>query len=106
MQHGALAPGLLGEPFRSPQDQTGCWAYAILPFIDSPPARNPWDTTRFTGGSSTGAGVAEQAERVGARYAVVLGGNEVQTGQAKLKDLGTREETPVALSELAARVRA
>lgn len=48
----------------------------------------------------------KQAERVGARYAVVLGGNEVQTGQAKLKDLGTREETPVALSELAARVRA
>jgi histidyl-tRNA synthetase len=47
----------------------------------------------------------KQAERVGARYALVLGGNEVQTGQAKLKDLATREETPVALAELAARVR-
>jgi histidyl-tRNA synthetase len=46
----------------------------------------------------------KQAERVGARYAVVLGGNEVQTGQAKLKDMATREETPVALDELAARV--
>ncbi len=46
----------------------------------------------------------KQAERVGARYALVLGGNEVQTGQAKLKDLATREETPVALAELAARV--
>ncbi|HYD40624.1 MAG TPA: histidine--tRNA ligase [Anaeromyxobacter sp.] len=46
----------------------------------------------------------KQAERVGARYAVVLGGNEVATGQAKLKDLATREETPVALDELAARV--
>lgn len=46
----------------------------------------------------------KQAERVGARWAVVLGGNEVATGQAKLKDLQTREETPVALSELAARV--
>src|SRR5512138_2998641 len=46
----------------------------------------------------------KQAERVGARYALVLGGNEVQTGQAKLKDLATREETPVALDELAARV--
>src|SRR5512147_1309582 len=43
----------------------------------------------------------KQAERVGARYAVVLGGNEVQTGQAKLKDMTTREETPVALAELA-----
>ncbi|WP_242396135.1 histidine--tRNA ligase [Anaeromyxobacter oryzisoli] len=48
----------------------------------------------------------KQAERVGARFAVVLGGNEVQTGQAKLKDLETRAETPVALSDLAARVRA
>jgi histidyl-tRNA synthetase len=46
----------------------------------------------------------KQAERVGARYALVLGGNEVQTGQAKLRDLATREETPVALAELAARV--
>jgi histidyl-tRNA synthetase len=46
----------------------------------------------------------KQAERVGARYALVLGGNEVQTGQAQLRDLATREETPVALAELAARV--
>jgi histidyl-tRNA synthetase len=37
---------------------------------------------------------------VGARYAVVLGGNEVRTGQAKLKDLRSREETPVALADL------
>jgi histidyl-tRNA synthetase len=46
----------------------------------------------------------KQAERVGARYALVLGGNEVRSGQAKLKDLGTREETPVALGELVARL--
>jgi aspartyl-tRNA(Asn)/glutamyl-tRNA(Gln) amidotransferase subunit A len=26
--------------------------------LPAPPARNPWDTARFTGGSSTGAGVA------------------------------------------------
>ena len=45
----------------------------------------------------------KQAERVRARYAVVLGGNEVTSGQAKLKDLDTREETPIALSELVAR---
>src|SRR5512133_1800079 len=44
----------------------------------------------------------KQAERVGARYAVVLGANEVRSGQAKLKDLSTREEAPIALAELAA----
>jgi len=32
--------------------------YFDLPF---PPARNPWDTDRFSGGSSTGAGVAVAA---------------------------------------------
>ncbi len=48
----------------------------------------------------------KQAERVGARYGMVLGGNEVRTGQAKLKDMQTREETAVALSELTARLRA
>jgi histidyl-tRNA synthetase len=35
----------------------------------------------------------------------VLGGNEVATGQAKLKDLASREELPVALSELPVRLR-
>ena len=47
----------------------------------------------------------KQAERVGARWAVVLGGAEVESGQAKLKDLRSREETPVALADLATRVR-
>jgi histidyl-tRNA synthetase len=47
----------------------------------------------------------KQAERVGARYAVVLGGNEVRSGQAKLKDVRTREEIPVALAELVAHLR-
>ncbi|HET8538256.1 MAG TPA: histidine--tRNA ligase [Anaeromyxobacter sp.] len=47
----------------------------------------------------------KQAERVGARYAVVLGANEARSGEAKLKDLATRAETPVALAELAARLR-
>jgi histidyl-tRNA synthetase len=47
----------------------------------------------------------KQAERVGARYALVLGANEVRSGEAKLKDLATREETPVALSQLVARLR-
>ena len=47
-----------------------------------------------------------QAERVGARYAVVLGGNEVRSGEAKLKDLKSREETPVELARLVERLRA
>jgi histidyl-tRNA synthetase len=47
-----------------------------------------------------------QAERVGARYALVLGGNEVRSGQAKLKDVKTREETPVELGRLVETLRA
>ncbi len=46
----------------------------------------------------------KQAERVRARFALVLGGDEVASGQAKLKDLDTRQETPVALSDLVARL--
>jgi histidyl-tRNA synthetase len=45
----------------------------------------------------------KQAERVGARYAVVLGGDEVASGRARLKDLSSREETAIALADLAAR---
>ncbi len=41
-----------------------------------------------------------QAERVGARYALVLGGNEVASGEAKLKDMETRAETSVRLDDL------
>ena len=44
----------------------------------------------------------KQAERVGARYALVLGGNEVAAGEAKLKDMATRAETPVKLADLPA----
>jgi hypothetical protein len=47
----------------------------------------------------------KQAERVGARHALVLGASEIASGQAKLKDMATREEVPVALAALAARVR-
>ena len=47
----------------------------------------------------------KQAERVRARWALVLGGAEVASGQAKLKDMNTREETSVALSELVERVK-
>jgi histidyl-tRNA synthetase len=44
------------------------------------------------------------AERVRARYALVLGGNEVASGEARLKDMETREEKPVALAELVQRL--
>jgi histidyl-tRNA synthetase len=47
----------------------------------------------------------KQAERVGARYALVLGGNEVRSRQAKLKDVRSREETPVDLGKLAERLK-
>ena len=47
----------------------------------------------------------KQAERVGARYAVVLGGNEVRSGEAKLKDMQSRAETPIALAALASHLR-
>jgi histidyl-tRNA synthetase len=47
----------------------------------------------------------KQAERVGARYAVVLGSNEVRSGQAKLKDVKTREETPIELGKLMERLK-
>jgi histidyl-tRNA synthetase len=47
----------------------------------------------------------KQAERVGARHAVVIGGDEAASGMAKLKDMATREEVPVSLADLASRFR-
>ncbi len=47
----------------------------------------------------------KQAERVRARYAVVLGGNEVASGEAKLKELATGNEVSVRLDTLAAHLR-
>ncbi|HSN92155.1 MAG TPA: histidine--tRNA ligase [Anaeromyxobacteraceae bacterium] len=46
-----------------------------------------------------------QAERVGARHALVLGGNEVASGRAKLKDMATRHEIDVDLAGLVAQLR-
>jgi histidyl-tRNA synthetase len=46
----------------------------------------------------------KQAERVHARYALVLGGDEVASGQARLKDLASREEIAVALEHLVTRL--
>lgn len=47
----------------------------------------------------------KQAERVEAHFALVLGGKELAAGEGRLKDMVTRAETPVKLSELAARLR-
>jgi histidyl-tRNA synthetase len=47
----------------------------------------------------------KQAERVGARYALVLGSTEVAAGEASLKDMATRTESPVRLDGLVARLR-
>jgi histidyl-tRNA synthetase len=47
----------------------------------------------------------KQAERVEARFALVLGSAEVAAGEGKLKDLTTRQETPVKLAALAAHLR-
>jgi histidyl-tRNA synthetase len=47
----------------------------------------------------------KQAERVGARFALVLGSKEVAAGEASLKDMATRVESPVKLAGLAARLR-
>ena len=47
----------------------------------------------------------KQAERVAARYALVLGSQELAAGEGKLKDMTTRQETPVKLAGLAAHLR-
>jgi histidyl-tRNA synthetase len=47
----------------------------------------------------------KQAERVEARFALVLGSQEVAAGEARLKDMATRQETPVKLAGLAARLK-
>ncbi len=44
----------------------------------------------------------KQAERVEAKAALVLGGDEVAAGEARLKDMATRAETPVKLADLVA----
>jgi len=39
----------------------------------------------------------KQADRLGARLVAVLGPDEVSAGQVKLRDMGTKDETTVAL---------
>ena len=39
------------------------------------------------------------ADKIGAKFVVVIGDNELETGEAKLKNMRSGEETPVKLSE-------
>jgi histidyl-tRNA synthetase len=48
----------------------------------------------------------KRADALGARFALVLGGNELQTGTAKLKELKTGAQHDVSLADLAAQVAA
>ena len=47
----------------------------------------------------------ETASKLAARFAVILGENEVSSGQIALKDLATGEQVPVARAELAFRIQ-
>jgi histidyl-tRNA synthetase len=47
----------------------------------------------------------ETASKLGARFALILGENEVNSGQYALKNLGTGEQAGVGLSEIAGIVR-
>jgi histidyl-tRNA synthetase len=47
----------------------------------------------------------ETASKLGVRFAVILGENEVNSGQYALKNLSTGEQASVRLSEIAGIVR-
>lgn len=47
----------------------------------------------------------EQADAAGAPVAVIVGDDELDRGEAMVRTIGTRDQTPVPLSELAARLR-
>ena len=40
------------------------------------------------------------ANKIGARYLLVLGDDELQTNEAKIKEMESGEETPVKLNEI------
>ncbi|HKE31827.1 MAG TPA: histidine--tRNA ligase [Candidatus Angelobacter sp.] len=48
----------------------------------------------------------ETASKIGARYALIVGENEIKSGQFALKDLGTGEQVSVPRENIAAKVRA
>ncbi|TLM98897.1 MAG: histidine--tRNA ligase, partial [Actinobacteria bacterium] len=44
----------------------------------------------------------KQADRAGARFVVIAGPDEVAEGQVTVRDMGTKEETRVAIDDVAA----
>src|SRR5205823_8904945 len=46
----------------------------------------------------------ETASKIGARYALIVGENEVNSGQFALKNLGTGEQVTILREEISARV--
>jgi histidyl-tRNA synthetase len=47
----------------------------------------------------------KQADRLGARAVVIVGPDELEAGEVTLRDMGTKEETRVALADVADAVR-
>lgn len=47
----------------------------------------------------------KEADRLGASFVVVVGPDEIRAGQVTLRDMGTKEETRIALAEVADAVR-
>jgi histidyl-tRNA synthetase len=47
----------------------------------------------------------QKASASGARFAIILGDDELDRGEVALKDLETGEQRPVPIAELAATVR-
>ncbi|MFU8891512.1 MAG: His/Gly/Thr/Pro-type tRNA ligase C-terminal domain-containing protein, partial [Anaerosomatales bacterium] len=47
----------------------------------------------------------KQADKLGARLVVIVGPDELAAGEVTLRDMGTKEETRVALADVAGAVR-
>ena len=48
----------------------------------------------------------ETASKIGAKYALIVGENEIKSGQFALKNLGTGEQISVARENIAEKLRA
>ena len=46
-------------------------------------------------------GQLKYANKIGAKYMLVIGDDEIDTNNAKLKNMATGEETPIALDKIA-----
>ena len=50
-------------------------------------------------------GQFKQADRLHAKYTVVLGSNEIETNQVKLKEMATGNETELSLENMTAYIK-